>query len=87
MHRLRPFPGIENRVNMISPYSEFTFEQVISQSIRRASSGDKHLHLETLGRPMSVKEEANQEAPRIVSAEEATKGLKPNCPIDSFLLF
>ncbi len=58
---------------MISPYSEFSFEKVFSKSIRRASSGDKHLHLKTLGRPMSVREEAKQETARIFSAEDATK--------------
>ncbi len=57
---------------MISPYSEFSFEQVISKSIRHASSGDKHLHLKTLGRPISVREEAKQETPRMFSAEDAT---------------
>ncbi len=64
---------IENRVNMISLENESTFEQVISKSIRRASSGEKHLHLKTLGRPMSVKVDTKQEAPRIFSAEDAIK--------------
>ncbi len=58
---------------MISSDSESTCEQVISKSIRRASSGDKDLHLRTLGRPMSVKVGAKQEAPRIFSAEDAFK--------------
>ncbi len=57
----------------ISADSESTFEQVISKSIHRASSGDKHLHLKTLGRPMSVKVDAKQKAPRIFSAEDAIK--------------
>ncbi len=35
------------------------------KSIRRASSGDKDLHLKTLGRPMSVKVDAKQQSPRI----------------------
>ncbi len=63
---------IENRVNMISSDSESTFEQVISKSIRRASSIVKNLHLKTLGRPLSVKVDAKQEAPRIFSALDAT---------------
>ncbi len=58
---------------MISPDSESTFESVISKLIRRTTSGDKHLHLKTLGRPMSVKVDAKQEAPRIFSAEDAIK--------------
>ncbi len=58
---------------MISSDSESTFEQVISKSIRRASSADKHLRLKTLARPMSVKVDEKQEAPRIFSAEDAIK--------------
>ncbi len=58
---------------MISSDSESTFEQVISKPIRRASSGDKDLHLKTLGRPMSVKVDAKQEASRIFSAEDIFK--------------
>ncbi len=62
---------IKNRVNMISLENQATFEQIISKSIRRASSGDIHLHLKTLGRPMLAKVNANQEAPRIFFAEDA----------------
>ncbi len=64
---------IENHVNMFASDSESTFEQVISKSIRRASSGDKHLNLKSLGRSMSVKVDAKQEAQRIFSSEDAIK--------------
>ncbi len=56
------------RIALVSATDQPTFEQVLSSSIRRVSSGDnKQLQLKTLGKPTSVTLGVQEQTKRILS--------------------
>ncbi len=60
------------RIALISATDQPTFEQILSSSIRRVSSGDnKELQLKTLGKPASVELDVQEQTKRILSIKLA----------------
>ncbi len=60
------------RIALIYATDHPTFEQILSSSIRRVSSGDnKELQLKTLGKPASVELDAQEQTKRILSIKLA----------------
>ncbi len=60
------------RIALISAIDQPTFEQILSSSIRRVSSGDdEELQLKTLGKPSSVTLDVQEQTKRILSTKLA----------------